>query len=270
MLKNLQRNFLFCLFIAGLLFLEGPVFAQNSAQTEPTVQEVNPESAQENNQEELGPVEEHHETRDLEKLLKSYNRDQEKVLNDASKIHNIVNEESSSEISENEIENMDESFAEKKHHSKKKERTLVTKDISLSESVRISLTPLQKLSEAELLKILNDNTKDSPMRPYMDQFPNITVLAVRLIKDKESIPALVKTVENKDRLIHFAGWMLGTFILGYIIKRILHNPNRTFLGSVGMFFLRFYIMLFVRLGLIYIYFHEELKPALAVVKKTFL
>lgn len=265
MQKNLQRKFLFFLILLSLLVLEGPGFAQNPTEAQPSIQETSPETKSEVIEE---PLEEHHETRDLEKLLKSYNRDQEKVLNDASKIHNIVNEESSSEISENEIENMDSSI-EKKRSAKKKERIEVSKDIGLSDSVRISLVPLQKLSEAELTKILNENTKDSPMRPYMDQFPNITILTVRLIKDQDSIPALVKMVENKDRLIRFAAWMLVTFILSFILKRIFHNPNRSFLGAVGMFFLRFYIMLFVRLGLIYFYFHNELKPSLGIVKKTF-
>ncbi len=261
MQKKLQHNFLFFLISLGLLILEGMAFAQSSNEVQPTVQETTQETTE-------VPAQEHHETRDLEKLIKSYNRDQEKVLNDASKIHNIVNEESSSEISENELEKMD-SVAEVKGTVKKKDRIEVGKDITLSDSVRISLGPLQKLSEAELIKILKENTKDSPMRPYMDQFPNLTILTVRLIKDQESIPALVKTVEDKKRLIYFTGWMLATFILGFILKRFFHNPNRTFLGAVGMFFLRFYIMLFVRLGLIFYYFHKELKPSLAVVKKTF-
>lgn len=269
MQKKLQRSLLFLILLPGLLFLEGQVFAQNNQDNQESTDGPNSPS-EVIIQDENHALQEDHETRELEKLLKSYNKNQEKVLNDASKIHTIDQEGSSEEITENELEEMETPAAvvEKKRVLKKKE-VIDLKNTKLSDSVRITLAPLQKLEEKELVKLLDENTKSSSMRPYLDEFPNIMLLAVRLIKDKESIPSLVKILEDKDRLIHFGGWMIGTIIFGMLLKRFFHREDRSFLGAVGLFFLRFYIMLFLRLALIYFYFGQELRPSLQIIKKTF-
>jgi hypothetical protein len=255
MLKRLRLSSYILFILSGLLLRGGLVFSQDS-ETPSTIES-----------EETVP-DEVHETRDLEKLLKSYNKDQEKVLKDATKIHTIPSEETS-EISENEIEEMPEAVIEKKP-LKKRERIEVDKDAKFSDSVRISLGPLQKLKEEELVKMLNENTKDSTFRPYMEQFPLITIFAVRMIKDKEAIPSLVKITEDKDRLIRFAWWMLGSFIFGFILKKILYNKDHPFLLAFGIFFARFIFMQALRFGIIYYFFKAELTPALDVFKKTFL
>ena len=139
-----------------------------------------------------------------------------------------------------------------------------------SGAVRLALTPLQKLSEKDLLKQMDENTKNSPMRPYIDQFPNIIVFAVKLIKDKESLPSIAKIAEDRDRLIRFSGFMLATFILGFFLKKLMHREGRSFIKAVFYFFLRLYIMLAVRIYIIYYFFSAELTPAAKVFKQTFM
>lgn len=262
----------------GLLILEGPCFAQGPDQdrgsenptTNPTI--INAEKPTE-------APEEEHDTQDLEKLLKRYNTDSEKILKDADKLHNDTN---TNEVKESEIESMPrsevvtetqvsrdafEEVIDTGLKSRKKPKVISS---DFSNSVRLALEPLQKLSEKDLLKRLDESTKDSAARPYMDQFPNITIFAVRLIKDKESIPSMAKIVEDRDRLIWFAGAMLSTILFGFILKRIMHREGRSFLKAVLYFFIRMYVVFAVRVAIVYYFFSVELTPAAKVFKATFM
>lgn len=258
----------------GLLFLEGLCFAQSPDQNfdskeNPT---TNPQIDTEKPTE---PPQEDHDTQDLEKLLKRYNTDQEKILEDANKLHS---ETVPNEVDESEINEMPRSETPKSKDSmtevfetgmRSRQRPKVISS-ELSNSVRLALEPLQKLSEKDLLKRLDESTKDSPARPYMDQFPNVTIFAVRLIKDKESLPTLVKILEDKDRLIWFAGTMLSTIIIGFLLKRFMHREGRSFLKAALYFFVRLYIMFAIRVAVVYYFYSAELTPAAKVFKKTFM
>lgn len=258
-----SRSSLFkILIITGLLFLEGPVFlhAQENA--------GNPEA-----------VVEDHNTEDLEKLLKRYNTDSEKILEDSSKLHNIQEGETKSEVNDSDLEEMRPSDVMDKAKGTALERVVEAKklrekpkpiDQSFSNSVRLALSEVQKLSEAELLKRFDEATKTSPMRSYMDEFPNITIFAVRLIKDKESIPSIVKILEDKDKLIWFSGIMIFTIVIGFLLKRFTHREGRSFLRAFFYFVLRMYFMLALRIGIIYYYYHVEFTPAARVFKSTFM
>lgn len=262
----------------GLLILEGPCFAQSPDQnavsenptTNPTIIDTEKPAA---------VPQEEHDTQDLEKLLKRYNTDQEKILKDADKLHSDTG---SNEVKESEIDSMPRSepvnevqatrnALEEVYDTGMKSRNR-PKVISteLSNSVRLALEPLQKLSEPELLKRLDESTKHSVVRPYMDQFPNITIFAVRLIKDKESIPSMVKILEDRDRLIWFGGIMLFTVIFGFILKRIMHREGRSFLKAALFFLIRIYIMFAIRVAVVYYFFSVEFTPAAKVFKATFM
>ena len=276
MQHKLQFKFLKIILITGLLFIEGLCFAQAPDQnleskvnptTNPKIDTEKPTEA---------PQEEH-DTQDLEKLLQKYNTDQEAILEDANKLHS---ETGSNEVKESEINEMPRSETEHAPKSKDpvtemyeagmKSRHKGAISTELSNSVRLALLPLQKLSEKELLKRLDESTKESAVRPYMDQFPNITIFAVRLIKDKESIPSMVKILEDRDRLIWFVGAMLSTIIFGFLLKRFMHREGRSFPKAVLYFFVRLYIMFGLRVAVVYYFFSTELTPAAKVFKMTFM
>ncbi len=269
MYKKLQLNYFHCFLLLGLLFVGGLSFSEEATEVggkgNPSLQEEGIEE---------------HDTQDLEKLLKRYNKDQEKVLEDTTKIHTIQENEAHSEVREVEIEEMRPSDVLEQatkesakrineYHAQKKEEILKANS-SYSESVRAALLPLQKLSEEELLKRLDEATKDSAIRPYMNQFPNITLFTVRLIKDKESIPSAVKIVENKDRLITFASVMLFTIVFGFILKKIMHREGRSFIKAAFYFLIRVYLIFAIRIGIVYYFYGKELTPAAEIFKKTFL
>lgn len=252
MQKLLRSSLLNLILVAGFLCLEGPLFAQT-----PEAEEAVTEAPQED-----------HDTKSLEQLLKRYNTDSEKILEDTSKIHNIQNNDTNSEIKDSDLESVKAflSTPAKADRSKKKIKELPTK---LSDSVRLALGPIQKLSEAELLKRLEENAADSPLAPYMLEFPTVVLFAVRIIKDTESIPSLVKIFENKKRLIEFASIMLCTIIFAYVLKRYTHKEGRAFKWAAFSFFARFFFMMALRLSIIYYYFSAEFAPAIKVFKKTF-
>lgn len=278
MQHKLQFNFFKIILILGLLFIEGPSFAQSPDQvrvgsenptTNPTI--VDAEKSTESPEEE-------HDTQDLEKLLKRYNTDSEKILKDADKLHNDTN---TNEVKESEIESMPRSEVTELHTTRDALEEVIDTGLKsrhkpkvisseISNSVRLALEPLQKLSEKELLKQLDDSTKDSSVRPYMNQFPNIMLFSVRLIKDKESIPSMAKILEDKDRLIWFAGVMLFTVVFGFILKKVMHREGRSFLKAVLYFFIRMYIVFAVRVAVVYYFFSVELTPAAKVFKATFM
>lgn len=275
---KLKSNFFKISLIAGLLLIEGLCFSQVPDQdfeseekqkvnlaTNPKIENENPTSA---------PLEEH-DTQDLDKLLKEYNTNQEKILEDANKLHSEIN---SKEVEESEINELPHSevtnvkdpvdaFYEAGIKSRQKSGTNSTE---LSKSVRLALGPLQKLSEKDLLQRLDESTRESSLRPYMDKFPNVTIFAVRLIKDEESIPSMVKILEDRDRLIHFAGIMLGTIIFGFLLKRLMHREKRSFLRAALYFFARIYIMFVIRVAVVYYFYSAELTPAARIFKITFL
>lgn len=263
----------------GLLILEGLCFAQTSEDQKPTSENPTTNPTVIDTERPAAAPQEEHDTQDLEKLLKRYNTDQEKILKDADKLHSDTG---SNEVKESEIDSMPRSEPVSEIHatrdaleevyetgmkSRNKPKVISSE---LSNSVRLALEPLQKLSEQDLLKRLDESTKQSAFRPYMDQFPNATLFAVRLIKDKESIPSMVKILEDRDRLVWFAGTMLFTIIFGFILKRIMHREGRSFLKAALYFFIRIYIMFAIRVAVVYYFFSVEFTPAAKVFKATFL
>lgn len=268
MQKKLQFKFFIFIFLIGLLY-GGDLFilyAQDSASNTQVKEEK--------------PLEmEEHDTKDLEKLLKNYNVDQEKVIEDASKIHKIEGDSMNSEVDENVLEETRNQEAVKDAYAKiakdKSQNELLKKiqeqqqGAKLADSIKLVLAPLQKMSENELLNLVLENSKDTQAGSFLQSFPKITLFAVRMIRDKDAVSSLLKILENHDKMIYFAGAMIATFILGYFLKRIFHKEKRSFLGVVYYFFLRFTIVNVVRVIIFYYFFSVEFAPTGKIIANTF-
>lgn len=197
-------------------------------------------------------IEEEHDTKNLDKLLIDYNKDQEKVLKDAAKI-----------LEKNEGDEIDVKPSEKL--SVKKALVKPT----YSESIKTALEPLQKMSEPELMTLLKENTKGSSAEKFVEYFPQMIVFAVRVIKDKDALPGLAKILDNKKSLIRLSSAMIATFIFGFILKKIMSKKGRSIAEAIGSWFLRFFIMTTLRLGITYVIFGAEIMPTVKVALKTF-
>lgn len=223
-------------------------------------------------------IEEVHDTNKLNKVLQDYNKDQQKVLQDAEMIKEM---ETTGEVSDEElgkgkmIDPDNEKALEQAHEMlgsslgmMKNEKKKDLKKIKYSEAIRTTLAPLQKLSEKELSDMLKENTKGTAAGTYVERFPKMMTIAVRLIKDPEAIPGVVRTVDDQDKLIRFAGLMIATILVGFFLKRLMAKEGRGVLASLGYWFLRSLIMFGLRVGIIVFFYSEELTPAFKVVSRS--
>jgi hypothetical protein len=224
-------------------------------------------------------ADENHDTKDLNELLKKYNTNPDESLDSDSKVKNL--DSSTVEVDNKMIEEMRPSenpvdvaetralknskdiFSNLKSPEKK-----ISQDFS--NSVRILLEPIQKLSDFEIQKQIQLAIKDSPAREFLDKHPKYIDFAIKLIKDKESIPSMAKILDNKNRLIQFMGLMLFTFILGIFLKRFMHKEGRSFIKAAFYFIVRSYIMFSLRVFLVYLFYKEEFGPVIKLVKQSFL
>lgn len=214
-------------------------------------------------------VQEQHDTKDLEELLKKYNKDQVKVIEDNSKIHNIESNSEDSEMREFELEAAALNTKIAQIHKKKTNDKIPTNE-KLSESVRLVLQPLQILSEKELESLLLETSKNSKLKPLFEKFPKTVTFSVGMIKNKDAIPSMVSVVEDKPRLLNFAVFMLATILVGLFLKKLFFNKDRSFLGLIFFFIIRIQLMFFLRVGIIYYFYSKEFTPASIVFKKVFL
>lgn len=139
-----------------------------------------------------------------------------------------------------------------------------------SKNIEKSLAPLQNIPEQELITQLKDNTRNSQLAPLIEMFPMATLFMVRLLKDRQALPLLAQILENRDRLIKYAYWMVGTIILGFIFKFIFKRDNAGLIESMLNYLFRFCLMFGIRIAVTYYFFAVELDPTIKVFNKTFL
>lgn len=222
-----------------------------------------------NNQIQDNPIQEEHDTQNLEKLLKDYNKDAEKVLKNAKTLEEM-NTNTSGDLSEEELRKVNVTTEEV--HSKTYRKKIDPKDlkkVKYSEAMRVALEPLQKMHENQLVTILRSNTEGSSMAPYIERYPKLTLFAVRLIKEPEALPSLAKIVDDQDKLIRFGGIMLLTILVGFLLKRLMKKEGRSVLEALGFWFFRFLIMTSLRFGILIYFYGKEIEPTFSVAAKTF-
>jgi hypothetical protein len=250
-----KHSYLFLIISMGL-FLSGPY---SLAQTPSD----NSQSAPENQ------IQEEHDTKNLNKLLKDYNKNQEKVLKDSETINEM---ESSSELSDKDLNSAKSNGTASTSlgdYFKKRIEPKDLKKVKYSNAVKLALEPLQKLKERELLTLLHENTKGSAAGTYIDRFPTFALFAVRLIKDPSALPSLASIADDSEKVINFIGVMLCTFLVAFILKRYTKKEGRPVMEAIGIWFLRFLIITSLRFGILMYFYSTELSPAFSIVSKTF-
>lgn len=263
--KTLLINSLKIFLLAGLLFTGGLSFSQDADQGPGQVTEET--------------LHEDHDTQKLDKVLKDYNKNQKQVEQDAESIKQM---QDTGEISEEELDQGQLADEEYQKAYKQAQNVLGDavaraqggkkgdlKNVKYSEAIRVSLGPLQQLPESELLEMLKENTRGTRAGEYVEHFPKLMLFTVRLIKDRDAIPFMVKIVDDQDKLIRFGGLMIATFLLGFFLRRLMAREGRSIPKALMFWFLRFLIMSGVRLGIILFFYSEELTPMFRVADKTF-
>ncbi|MGZ3790218.1 MAG: hypothetical protein ACXVLQ_16920 [Bacteriovorax sp.] len=223
-----------------------------------------------------GQIEEVHDTENLDKVIKDYNKDTQKVLKDAETIKEMDSTAgvTDKELGEEAVVAPDEAQANQLGRLKKSlyQRKIDPKDqkkMSYADSMRVALEPLQKMSEAELVKILNDNTRGTNTAAYLERFPKITVFTVRLIKDPNALPWLAKIIDEQDKLIRFVGIMLSTILVAFFLKKLMKKEGRGIFEAMGFWFIRFLIINSLRFGLLIYFYGKEIHPTINIAIRTF-
>lgn len=211
-------------------------------------------------------VQEDHDSKNLNKLLKGYNQDQEKVLEDAEK---MIPEDNSDQLKEEELEIKNQKKVFDPKLFIKPVAPGNSNKIKYSEAMKVALEPLQSMSERELIKLLLENTKGSGAQDYIDRFPKLAVFSVRLIKDKNALPSFVKIADDQDKLIRFTGIMIATILVSFFLKRIMKRQGRPVWKAISLWFLRLMIMTSLRFAIILFFFSEEITPIFNIATKTF-
>lgn len=266
--KTLQFNFISYLKVIFLcLLLTGGIsFAQTQSATE--------------------EIQEDHDTKNLDKVLKDYNQDSEQVLKDAEKLLPKGTGDDTGELTDKELgdgpvlDPDDESslegknragFFDPKLYKKRAEKSQINKDGKThhAEDLRVQLSVLQKLPEKELIKLLLEQTRKSEMGHYIERYPKLAVYTVRLVKDKDALPDFVGILDNIDKLIRFAGVMIATILVGFFLKRLMKREGRPVWKAVLYWFFRFCLLTSLRLAILLFFYGKEITPIFKIASKTF-
>ncbi len=231
------------------------------------------ESSQEP-QSETPQIKEDHDTKNLDKLLKEYNQDTQKVINNDEKIQKM---DDTGELNEKELSNGLLNDSEKPEILSQngmlvkgsRFRVADNKKTNYSDAISAALSTLQKLPAAELEGLLKDSFKTSGPGAFFANSPRFILLLVRLIKDKKALPSLVKILDDQSKLIKFYSAILFTFILGIFLKKIMRKEGQPISIALWLWFVRFSIIYLVRFIIIFMFYGNEISPALNIVSHTF-
>ena len=248
-LKFLLKAFLnlFILLFLGLFLIGPKIYADTTSET---------------NQD---TIQEDHDTKNLNKILIDYNKDQKKVIDDTEK---IIESDDQVELIDQELIEYHDSIRSKSSKLKKIDPGTLKK-IKYSEALKVALEPLQKMSEPELVNLLKENSKSSAAAVYIVRYPELSLFAIRLIKDKDAIPFLGKIIDDQDKLIKFIGIMLCTFIFAILLKQFMKKEGRKVFTALGLWLFRFLLISSFRLWLLIYFYGTELSPTFKIATNTF-
>lgn len=224
----------------------------------------------------------------LEKVLKDYNANSKKVFEDTQKIQdinsaasldNVPRDVTDEELSEAELNELDQFSNEVQAEERKKrpqpayKKMAIPKDLEsrpLSENVTFMLGPISHLSDEEITKILKEKNEGSWTKKIFEYEPRLYPFSVAMLKDKNALPYLVSMSEKKDKFIVFFWWMLGTLVFSIILKKVIMSPTMPFFTALFWGVSRFLLINGIRLYIFWYVFAEELAPTIKIFKRIFL
>lgn len=217
---------------------------------------------------------EEHDEKKLETVLNDYNQKNQNPNNVAAQEIKDVSDE---ELTEEELREFDDfSNAVKKEGNAKNipnyKKELVPKNLEerkLSENINFMLSPLKSLSDKELENLLREKIKESGAQKLYDLEPRIYPFTVKIIKDNEALPALIRISEDIVRLTKLVWLIIATFVVGYFFKRITSNKGQPFITALCFGFIRLTLMMGLRIFIVWWIFSNELRPAVRIFKEVF-
>jgi hypothetical protein len=134
---------------------------------------------------------------------------------------------------------------------------------------QISETQNVPLSEDEIIKILKEKHQGSIVGKFMDSYPRLIKLTVRVTMDKEIRKIWMDTLNDKTRYYLFSGILFLTMAINWAWKRAQRNRVGSALGKIGGWAFRVFLINFSRLAFFILLFEFELRPIWVLARKTF-
>lgn len=100
--------------------------------------------------------------------------------------------------------------------------------------------------------------------------PKVLLYITKLLRDENALPALYGIIKDRVRLFIFIIVNLVIVIIAWLIKRRLALRSRTLFERFRLWFLRFAIVLSVRVGVLILFFHQDLGPTWRIFVNVFL
>lgn len=144
------------------------------------------------------------------------------------------------------------------------------KNMKFKEVMIAALTPLRKMSDQEILRMLKEQSQNSKLQNFFEEHPKINLFRAHAMKDKEALPELASILDQRQRLIQYSVVMLATLLLGFIIKRFLHKKDQPLAVYLALVFARIFFVLLIRLGITIGFFGHQLRPMFNLIVQHFL
>lgn len=125
------------------------------------------------------------------------------------------------------------------------------------------------LTEDEIISMLKEKHKGSIVGKFINSYPRLIKLTVRVITDKEITKIWANTLKDKTRYYVFAAILFLTMAINWAWRRNQSNTIAPFFDKVKSWFLRIFLINFSRFALFVLLFEFELRPIWVLVRKTF-
>lgn len=161
--------------------------------------------------------------------------------------------------------------------TKEKEEGLEGKEIPpLASPTTIEKQPVKEeeiksgpLSEDEIIQLLKEKHRGSIVGKFMDSYPRLIKLTVRVTMDKEIRKIWKDTLNNKTRYYLFLGILLLTMAINWAWRRAQANRVGYIWEKIGGWVFRVFLINFSRLALFILLFEFELRPIWVLARRTF-
>ncbi|HAZ14513.1 MAG: hypothetical protein A2X86_15390 [Bdellovibrionales bacterium GWA2_49_15] len=128
------------------------------------------------------------------------------------------------------------------------------------------LHPFRAQSEAEVTQLFQQKMPGLSSIPLINKIPN---LIARTARDEKALPAVAKILNQRGKLAQYGVFVLVTFILSFILKRLKERQNDSIFSGISSGILRSFVMMGLRLGVFFVLFSAEFAPLWQVLKSSF-
>lgn len=128
--------------------------------------------------------------------------------------------------------------------------------------------PLSMMSKGELEDKIMENSKNTALGRVLEKNPKLKVTLVEFAHDKDALPGLVSII-NKPKKMRYYGFCLIAILVGAFIFNLM-NTKGSLIKRIGLKLALGATTFTLNISAFYFFFHEELAPTVAVLKRVLL